>query len=92
MHKADQIGDLVEVQARLAYTGNTSMHIAVEVRSGDIKAGTMEKTTECVVVFVSVDEHGKPMPVDGWNLETLGEVVLAGKVRTKLEASRVHHH
>lgn len=91
-HRPILIGDLVEVQARLAYTGNSSMNIAVEVRSGDIKAGTMEKTTECVVVFVAVDEHGKPMPVDSWNPETPGEVALSARVRAQLEASRAHRH
>lgn len=30
------VGDLVEVEARLAYTGKTSMDISVEVRSGDM--------------------------------------------------------
>lgn len=91
-HRPILIGDLVEVQARLAYTGNSSMNIAVEVRSGDIKAGTMEKTTECVVVFVAVDEQGKPMPVDSWNPETPGEVALSTRVRAQLEASRAHRH
>lgn len=87
-HRPILIGDLVEVQARLAYTGNSSMNIAVEVRSGDIKSGAMDKTTECVIVFVSVDDQGKPMPVDGWNPETPGEVALASRVRAQLEASR----
>lgn len=86
-----RIGDLVEVQARLASTGNSSMNIAVEVRSGDIKSGVMEKNTECVIVFVSVDENGKPVPVDSWNPETPGEVALATKVRAQLDASRPHH-
>jgi acyl-CoA hydrolase len=89
-HRPILIGDLVEVQARLAYTGNSSMNIAVEVSSGDIKAGTMEKTTECVVVFVAVDEQGKPMPVDSWNPGTPGEVALSTRVRAQLEASRAH--
>ena len=90
-HRPILIGDLVEVQARLAYTGSTSMNISVEVRCGDIKAGVMEKTTECVIVFVAVDEHGRPMPVDSWNPETPGEVALATKVRSRLEAARAHH-
>lgn len=89
-HRPILIGDLVEVQARLAYTGNSSMNISVEVRSGDIKSGAMDKTTECVIVFVSVDDQGKPMPVDGWNPETPGEVALATRVRAQLEASRAH--
>lgn len=91
-HRPILVGDLVEVQARLAYTGNSSMNISVEVRCGDVKAGTMEKTTECVIVFVALDEHGKPVPVDSWNPETPGEVALATNVRAQLAASRAHRH
>jgi acyl-CoA hydrolase len=40
------IGDIVEVQARLAYTGHTSMNIAVEVHSGDLRGGGLAKTSE----------------------------------------------
>jgi acyl-CoA hydrolase len=87
-HRPIRIGELVEVEARLACTGTTSMNIAVEVRSGDMKGGAMEKTTECVIVFVSVDADGKPLPVDGWEPETPGEVALADKVRAQLAASR----
>lgn len=83
-----RIGDLVEVQARLACTGTTSMNIAVEVRSGDMKGGTMEKTTECLIVFVSVDAQGQPMPVQSWTPGTPDEVALATRARTQLDASR----
>lgn len=54
------IGDLVEVEARLAYTGKTSMNISVEVRAGDMKTGQMQVITECLVVFVAVDPEAKP--------------------------------
>ncbi len=36
-HRPIMIGDLVEVEARMAYTGKTSMNISVEVRSGDVE-------------------------------------------------------
>ncbi|PYE74963.1 acyl-CoA hydrolase [Xylophilus ampelinus] len=87
-HRPIMIGDLVEVEARMAYTGKTSMNIAVEVRSGDMKSGRMEKTTECLIVFVSVDSHGRPIPVDTWNPETPGDMALAQRARAHLEASR----
>lgn len=90
-HQPIRIGELVEVQARLAFTGTTSMNIAVEVRSGDMKTGVMERTTECLIVFVAVDEDGRPMPVDHWNPETPGEVALATNVRTQLAAQRAAH-
>ena len=89
-HRPIMIGDLVEVEARMAYTCKTSMNISVEVRSGDMKSGRMEKTTECLIVFVSVDSHGRPIPVDTWNPETPGDMALAQRARAHLEASRQH--
>ena len=83
-----RIGDLVEVEARLAYTGNTSMNISVEVRSGDPKSDVIEKTTECLIVFVAVDAEGKPLLVERWEPETPGEVALAQHARAVLDASR----
>jgi acyl-CoA hydrolase len=83
-----RIGDLVEVEARLAYTGRTSMNISVEVRSGDIKTGKMEIITECLVVFVAVDAAGKPLQVEAWLPETPGEIALAQRVKAHLDAAR----
>jgi len=82
------IGDLVEVQARLAYTGSTSMNIAVEVRAGDMKTGQMEVITECVVVFVAVDPNGKALPVEPWLPETPGDIALAQNVKAHLDLAR----
>jgi acyl-CoA hydrolase len=60
------IGDLVEVEARLIYTGNKGMHIAVEVRSGDPKGGDLAQTTNCITVMVARDEEGTSVPVPEW--------------------------
>ena len=83
-----RIGDLVEVEARLAYTGNTSMNISVEVRAGDIKTGLLEVITECVVVFVAVDAEGQALPVQAWLPETPGDIALAQRVKLHLDAAR----
>jgi acyl-CoA hydrolase len=83
-----RIGDLVEVEARLAYTGNTSMNISVEVRAGDMKAGQMEKITTCLVVFVAVDDAGKKMPVQAWQPSTPSDKALADSVKAGLDAAR----
>ena len=40
------------------------------------------------IVFVSVDSHGRPMPVDAWSPETPGEVALATRAKAQLDASR----
>lgn len=60
------IGHLVEVRARLIYTGTSSMHIAVDVMAGDPKQAQLGKTTHCIIVFVAVDGDGKPVTVDKW--------------------------
>jgi len=60
------IGQLVEVRARIIYTGTTSMHLAVDVSSRDPKAQVATSTTHCVIVFVAVDESGEPVPVPAW--------------------------
>jgi acyl-CoA hydrolase len=83
-----RIGDLVEVEARLAYTGTTSMNISVEVRAGDMKTGQMEKITSCLVVFVAVDDNGQKMPVQTWQPATPGDIALAELVKAHLDAAR----
>ncbi len=60
------IGDLVEVEARLVYTGSKGMHIAVHVRSGSPKSREMNLTTYCLTVMVSRDETGTAVPVKPW--------------------------
>jgi acyl-CoA hydrolase len=87
-HHPIMIGDLVEVEARLAYTGKTSMNISVEVRSGDMKSGELQTTTECLIVFVSVDSHGRPMPVNTFLPETPGEIAMAERAKAYLDATR----
>ncbi|MGP9786702.1 acyl-CoA thioesterase [Glutamicibacter sp. 287] len=60
------IGHLVEVEARLVYTGSKGMHIAVHVRSGDPKTTQMELTTYCLTVLVARDGTGTAVPVPTW--------------------------
>jgi acyl-CoA hydrolase len=64
------IGNVVEVSAKLAYTGRTSMHIVVDVGASDPKDRRHTKTTHCMIVFVAVDEQGKPVEVSRWRPET----------------------
>ena len=55
-------GALVEVEARLAYTGTTSMNIFIEARSGPQISEAYQEVTHCVAVFVSPDKHGTRAP------------------------------
>lgn len=65
-YKPIRIGNIVEVQARVIYTGRTSMHISVDVWAGDPQQDEYTRTTHCIVVFVAVDENGNPIEVAKW--------------------------
>ena len=81
-------GDLVEVEARLAYTGSSSMSMAVEVRAGSIQDRDLQPVTHCVVVYAAVDDDGQPRAVDAWSPETPGDIALAQRVKAHIDASR----
>jgi acyl-CoA hydrolase len=83
-----RIGHLVEVEARLIYTGATSMHISVHVRSGDPVTGVMELTTHCLIIFVGLGEDGRPMPVPHWDAVSAEDVDLEEHARHLVELRR----
>ncbi len=60
------VGNLVEVDAKVVYTGTSSMHIAIEVTACDPKDLNRKITTYCIVIMVAVDEAGKPTAVPTW--------------------------
>jgi acyl-CoA hydrolase len=78
------IGDVVEVQAQLAYTGTTSMSIAVEVLSRNVKGGGLHTTTECAIVMVAVDDQAKPVPVETYVVAGEAAEALAATVKQRL--------
>lgn len=61
-----QIGQMVKLDSKIIYTGSSSMHIAVDVFSRDLNSKKFEKTTHCIIVFVAIDENGKPNSVKKW--------------------------
>lgn len=63
-YKPINIGAIVKVDAQVIYTGTTSIHIAVNVFSRKLKEKVFQKTTHCVIVFVSTDNNGNPVPVN----------------------------
>ncbi|OLQ80506.1 acyl-CoA thioesterase [Photobacterium proteolyticum] len=64
------VGNLVEVSAKVIYTGSSSMHIAIDVQASDPKTLERRLTTHCIVIMVAVDEDGKPTPVPEWVPQT----------------------
>lgn len=57
------VGALVTCTATVDYVGRTSMDITVEVHSEKVTTGERRHTHTAHVVFVAIDEEGKPKPV-----------------------------
>ena len=57
------VGQIVEVEAKIAHTGKTSMQIFIQVRCGDPKTQNLVETNHCVISFVAMDETGYPVAV-----------------------------
>jgi 4-hydroxybenzoyl-CoA thioesterase len=80
-----QIGSIVEIRARLLHTGRTSLHISVHVRSGDPKTGELDLTTHCLIVFVALDDAGRPTAVPKWEPRSDEDVALDRHARHLVE-------
>ncbi|MES2124334.1 MAG: acyl-CoA thioesterase [Gemmatimonadota bacterium] len=68
IHKVDfreriPIGSLVTCRATVDYVGRSSMDITVEVFSETPSTGERRNTHTAHVVFVAIDEYGRPTPV-----------------------------
>lgn len=50
------------------------MHVAVDVRAGDLKDQAFDRTTHCVIVFVAMNDHGNPTSVVPWVPEQPSEI------------------
>lgn len=58
-----RIGDLVQLDAEVSYTGNTSMEAEVNVYAENVATGQRWHTNKAYLVYVALDDKGKPRPV-----------------------------
>jgi acyl-CoA hydrolase len=77
------VGALVTCIGTVDYVGNSSMDITVEVYSELVSTGDRRNTHTAHVVFVAIDEHGKPMRVPRLIAETDEE-------KARMERARLH--
>lgn len=64
------LGNLVTLDAQLTYVGRTSMEVRVNVQAENVIDGTCTQTNTAYVVYVALDDAGKPCPVPPLLLET----------------------
>ncbi len=64
------IGEIVTCTATITYTHNSSMEVTVFVTAEEPISGTTTHTNSAHLVFVALDEHGRPSPVPDLILST----------------------
>jgi len=57
------VGNVVHLRACLTWTGRTSMEVRVVVEAEDILSGERRVTSEAFLVYVALDEEGRPKPI-----------------------------
>jgi uncharacterized protein (TIGR00369 family) len=65
-----RIGDTLTVKASVNDVGQTSLEVGVRVESENILSGERTHTGSAYLVFVALDQNGKPRPVPAVEAET----------------------
>ncbi|WP_345800778.1 hotdog domain-containing protein [Microbacterium sp. AZCO] len=79
-------GSLVEVQARLVYTGRTSMHVVVTVSSAEVETRAYTPATTCILIFVAKGADGRPTEVPAWEPVSRSDHKLAAAAIERMES------
>ena len=72
-HNPIKIGDLVLLNAEVTYAGHTSMEAEVQVQAENPITGKRTHTNTAYLVYVALDDQGKPTPISPVKAETEDE-------------------
>ena len=64
-----KLGEMVKLVAKMVSVGNTSMKIKVNVWGENLQTGESRMTNEATLVFVALDENGRPTRVPRLKIE-----------------------
>lgn len=78
------VGDLVVCNARLIYTGRTSMEVFVNVKAEDLEKGSIKNVSEGYFFMVSLDRNGRPVEVPPLLIENEQEQKLFDDAKQRL--------
>jgi acyl-CoA hydrolase len=91
-HCPVHVGQLLRCSARVTWTGRTSMEIEIRVEAEDVIGGGVTLTNSAYLVYVALDEAGKPTSVPALRLADEADRVLwqgaLARQRDRLEARR----
>lgn len=81
-----RIGNLLTLHAEVTYVGRTSVETEVRVEAEDMLTGQVTHVASAYVVYVALDEHGRPTPVPPLLAETEDERHRMEQARLRREA------
>lgn len=67
-HYPVHVGQLLRCSARVTWTGRTSMEVEIQVEAEDVIGGGITLTNSAYLVYVALDDAGKPMSVPALRL------------------------
>ncbi len=84
------IGDVVTVKATVNDVGRTSLECGVRVEAENPVTGERRHASSAYLVFVAIDEEGRPRPVPPIVAETRDEKRRQGEAKLRREARLAH--
>ena len=57
------IGDMIELRSAVNYTHHTSMEVGVHIETENLESGERHHVASAYLIFVALDEQGKPVPI-----------------------------
>ncbi len=69
-HSAVHVGELMSCEALVSYVGRTSIEVEVTVTAENPISGETTHTNSATLVYVALDDAGRPCEVPGLELET----------------------
>jgi len=79
-----RVGELVSCEASVSYVGETSLEVSVNVRAENPLSGDVTHTNTARLVYVALDDRGRPAKVPALHVETDAE-------RRRWEAAAERH-
>ena len=61
--KPVKIGSILKLYGEVITFGNTSVTIYIEIRKHNVYTGAQETVTHTKIIFVRIDDEGKPLPI-----------------------------
>ena len=85
-HEPVFVGNALTLDARIAYTGRTSMEVVVDIKAENLDTGEVVHTGTAWLTMIALNERGRPVHVPGIEPESDEEKALHDLARRRYEA------